>query len=99
MLRIGVGIRLDLAGGERIDHVTIAILETIRETGSITAAARRAGVSYRRAWLLVRRINAMLVEPAVARRVGGARGGGASLTEAGEQVVSLYRSIEVQANM
>jgi molybdate transport system regulatory protein len=69
-------------------------LESIRSEGSISAAARHLGMSYRRAWLLVEQINNSLSEPAVTAATGGASGGGAALTPVGEQVIDLYRTIE-----
>ena len=72
-------------------------MEAIRSTGSISAAARSIGMSYRRAWLLVEEINQTLREPAVTAETGGARGGGAVVTPVGEKVVGLYRAIETQA--
>ncbi|MCC6946829.1 MAG: winged helix-turn-helix domain-containing protein [Bradyrhizobiaceae bacterium] len=93
-----LSIRLDLTSGERIGPGKIALLEAIRSTGSISAAARRMGMSYRRAWLLVEEINDSLQEPAVAAATGGRHGGGAVLTPVGERVVELYRSIEANAD-
>jgi len=90
-------IRIDLASGARIGPGKIALLEAIRSTGSISAAARTLGMSYRRAWLLVEEVNRTLREPAVTTESGGARGGGAVVTAVGEQVVDLYRIIEAQA--
>ena len=52
-----LSIRIDLASGDRIGPGKIALLEAIRSTGSISAAARSIGMSYRRAWLLVEEIN------------------------------------------
>jgi len=72
----------------------IALLEAIRESGSITAAARRLGMSYRRAWLLVDETNRCLVDPAVEAVAGGAGGGGAVLTDAGRELVRSYRALE-----
>ena len=72
----------------------IALLEAIGRTGSITAAAKALGMSYRRAWLLVEQINESLQEPAVTAATGGRQGGGAALTPSGERVIELYRSIE-----
>ena len=92
-----LSIRIDLASGARIGPGKIALLEAIRSTGSISAAARSLGMSYRRAWLLVEEINRTLREPAVTAESGGARGGGAVVTPVGEQVVGLYRVIESQA--
>jgi molybdate transport system regulatory protein len=92
-----LSIRIDLASGDRIGPGKIALLEAIRSTGSISAAARSIGMSYRRAWLLVDEINRALREPAVKAEIGGSHGGGAVVTPVGERVVGLYRAIESQA--
>ncbi len=92
-----LSIRIDLASGDRIGPGKIALLEAIRSTGSISAAARSLGMSYRRAWLLVEELNRTLREPVVAAETGGPGGGGAVVTPVGERVVGLYRAIEAQA--
>lgn len=97
MVGTHLSIRIDLATGDRIGPGKIALLEAIRSTGSISAAARSIGMSYRRAWLLVEEINQALREPAVRAATGGHRGGGAVVTPVGERVVNLYRTIEAQA--
>lgn len=89
-----LSIRLDLTSGYRIGPGKIALLEAIRSTGSISGAARQIGMSYRRAWLLVEEINKSLRSPAVEAATGGKQGGGASLTEVGERIISIYRSIQ-----
>jgi molybdate transport system regulatory protein len=93
-----LSIRIDLVNGDRIGPGKVALLEAIRATGSISAAARRLGMSYRRAWLLVEELNAALREPAVSAVIGGPRGGGAAITSVGEQVIDLYRAIERSAH-
>ena len=60
-------------GGDRRSELAIgpgkvALLEAIEETGSITSSAKRLGMSYRRAWLLVDETNRCLVRPAVRRQ-------------------------------
>jgi len=92
-----LSIRIDLENGNRIGPGKIALLEAIRTTGSISAAARTLRMSYRRAWLLVEEVNHALREPAVAAETGGRRGGGAVVTPAGERLVGLYRTIESHA--
>src|ERR1700731_1267550 len=92
-----LSIRIDLANGDRVGPGKIALLEAIRTTGSISAAARSLGMSYRRAWLLVEEINDALREPAVTAETGGHRGGGAVVTAVGARVVDLYRAIETHA--
>jgi molybdate transport system regulatory protein len=94
MTDIRVFIRLSLLNGNRIRPGKIALLEAIRAEGSITAAARYLGMSYRRAWLLVQEINNMLQHPAITTTQGGANGSGAAVTPVGEKVIELYHSIE-----
>jgi molybdate transport system regulatory protein len=95
MAETQVSIRIDLERGGRIGPGKIALLEAIRKTGSITAAARSMNMSYRRAWLLVDEINRLLSEPAVTAESGGAGGGGrAILTPVGRKMIRHYHSIE-----
>ncbi len=92
-----LSIRLDLTDDDRIGPGKIELLEAIRDTGSISAGARKIGMSYRRAWLLVEAINVALEQPAVSAVMGGRQGGGAMLTPVGERIVEIYRSIETIA--
>jgi molybdate transport system regulatory protein len=93
-----LSIRLDLTSGDKIGPGKIELLEAIRETGSISAGARKVGMSYRRAWLLVEEINAALQEPAVTSVTGGRQGGGAVVTEIGERIIKSYHAIEAAAH-
>ena len=68
----------------------IVLLERIRDYGSLTAAARSMGMGYRHAWELVEDINAVSPKELVTKSVGGARGGGASLTPEGERAVANF---------
>lgn len=70
------------------------ILDGIRETGSIAAAGRRMGMSYKRAWLLVESMNACFRRPLVETSRGGRARGGAVLTPEGETVLNCYRRME-----
>ena len=76
----------------------IALLEAVAACGSITAAARQLGMSYRRAWLLLNELNRALRVPAVDSAKGGPHGGGSALTAQGQQLIALYRRIEARAN-
>jgi molybdate transport system regulatory protein len=89
-----LSIRLDLASGDRIGPGKIALLEAIKSAGSISGAARKIGMSYRRAWLLVEEINGSLRSPAVEAATGGKQGGGAALTDVGERIIEIYHSIQ-----
>lgn len=88
-----LSLRVDLPGG-RIGPGKIALLEAIGREGSISAAGRALGMSYKRAWELVSQLNTLLSEPVVTASTGGARGGGARLTAAGEALVADYRAME-----
>jgi molybdate transport system regulatory protein len=70
------------------------LLEGIRDTGSIAASARRMGLSYKRAWLLVDTMNACFRRPVVEAAKGGKAGGGARLTPLGEEVLARYRRMQ-----
>jgi len=91
--------RMRVSDGERIavGPGKIALLEAIGNTGSITAAAKSLDMSYRRAWLLLDELNRSLARPAVDSAKGGLQGGGSSLTDAGRQLIALYRRIEKRA--
>lgn len=70
------------------------LLEAIEKTGSISAAGRALGMSYRRTWLLVDTMNRCWNEPLVETATGGSHGGGARLTTLGKQVVQSYRDMQ-----
>jgi molybdate transport system regulatory protein len=73
------------------------LLDAIGRTGSIRAAAEELGMSYMRAWSLVRTMNAAFREPLVEKERGGSAQGGAQLTARGQTVLRLYRRMEEKA--
>jgi molybdate transport system regulatory protein len=73
----------------------IALLQHIAEQGSITRAARSAGLSYKAAWDAIDELNNLAQKPLVERSVGGKGGGGAKLTAEGERVLRLYQRLQV----
>lgn len=90
-------IRVDLVPGVSLGPGKADLLQGIAETGSIAAAGRRLGMSYKRAWSLVETLNGMFRAPLVSATKGGATGGGASLTAEGEAVLARYRAIQARA--
>lgn len=70
------------------------LLGKIAETGSIAAAGRRMGMSYKRAWALVESMNSMFRAPLVEAAKGGIGGGGARLTATGAEILAAYRGFE-----
>lgn len=74
-----------------------SLLEAIGRTGSISAAARDLGMSYRRAWLLVDTMNQCFRQPLVSTETGGQKGGGAHVTDFGRDVLRRYLDMEAKA--
>jgi molybdate transport system regulatory protein len=74
------------------------LLDAIVATGSISESARRMGMSYRRAWLLVDTMNRCFREPVVASAAGGPGGGGARLTPFGRRVLARFRSMQAHVD-
>ena len=86
------------AGNETfLAYGRIMLLEKIRESGSISAAARSIGMSYRRAWWHVETMNRLAARPLVKTAVGGKGGGGTRLTAEGEEAVRVYRILDEKA--
>jgi len=73
------------------------LLEAIQETGSISAAGRKLGMSYRKAWLMVDEMNRCFTHPVVEAMKGGAQGGGAHLTDQGREALRQYRRLQALA--
>jgi len=94
---IRLSLRLDLPDGARIGPGQIRLLEDIRASGSLRSAAIRLNMSYPKALKLVRHLNQLLRGGAVDLVQGGRGGGGARLTKAAEQLISLYREMETQS--
>jgi molybdate transport system regulatory protein len=89
-----LSIRIDLDTEGRIGPGKVQLLEEIHACGSIFAAGRAMHMSYMRAWKLVDEINSVCKRAAVERKVGGKKGGGATLTPFGVSLVARYRQIE-----
>jgi len=73
------------------------LLAAIGEEGSIGAAGRRFGMSYRRAWELTAELNDAFEGLLVETAAGGKGGGGARLTPLGREILALFRAIEAKA--
>ncbi len=93
-----LSITLILESGARIGPGKAALLESVHDTGSISAAARAMGMDYKRAWTLIDSLNRAFDKPVVDRATGGAGGGGAVLTPFGADVLARYRRIEAAAS-
>ena len=90
-------IRVQLGRAYAIGPGKADLLQAVAETGSISAAARRMKMSYRRAWLLLDTMNRCFREPVVDTATGGKGGGGAQITRFGRTVLKSYREMEAGA--
>ena len=90
-------VSLILKSGARIGPGKAALLESVRDTGSISAAARAMGMDYKRAWMLIDSLNRAFDIAMVERATGGSGGGGATLTPFGAEVLVRYRRLEAAA--
>jgi|SRR5215475_784392 len=96
MPRVRVSIVFE--SGARIGPGKARLLGSIRDTGSISAAAREMGMSYKRAWLLLDSMNQAFTDAVVRAAPGGSGGGGATLTPFGIEVLERYRRIHDRAS-
>jgi molybdate transport system regulatory protein len=94
----GLTLRILGSGDPAMGPGKAELISRIASTGSISAAAREMGMSYRRAWQLVEAINASFSEPVVVTAIGGRRGGGASVTAYGKQLVAQFHAMEEKAS-
>ncbi len=86
--------RIDFAKNSHVGPGKIDLLEAIRESGSLSQAARDLGMSYRRAWLLVDSFKTAFRKPVTSSSTGGKGGGGVALTPFGTELVTTYRALE-----
>ncbi|MDP2877893.1 MAG: LysR family transcriptional regulator [Holophaga sp.] len=75
------------------------LLEAVGESGSISGAGRKLGLSYRKAWLMVDEMNRCFATPVVETAKGGTRGGGARVTEVGKEALAQYRAVQEKARL
>jgi molybdate transport system regulatory protein len=94
MSEVSVSFRVDFSPECAVGPGKIALLEHIAGSGSLSEAARKLKMSYRRAWLLLEDLNTSFQQPVAQMSVGGRGGGGASLTPFGAELVAAYRAFE-----
>lgn len=82
------------AGKRMIGPGKMELLQCIARLGSLSAAARAMGMSYMRAWTLVKEMNLDSDRPMVQLLRGGPSGGGARLTSFGKEVLAVYQEME-----
>jgi molybdenum ABC transporter molybdate-binding protein len=91
---VGLRVWFERAGQGLLGPGRLELLEGIDRHHSISAAARQMGMSFRRAWTQVQRINEAAGEPLVLAAPGGRHGGGAELTPLGAWAVAVFREMQ-----
>ncbi len=95
---IDIKLRIPYRGVYALGPGKADLLEAIITTGSISAAAKSMGMSYKRAWDLVNTMNTSFKQSLVTTATGGSHGGGAAVTDFGKKVLTHYRHIQQLAN-
>lgn len=93
----GPRVRILIGAATALGPGKVDLLDAIAERGSISAAARDLGMSYRRAWMLVDTMNSCFTSDLVETATGGRGGGGARVTDLGLDVIARYREMEAKA--
>lgn len=91
-------IKIEFADDLKLGRGKVRLLELVGETGSISAAARKMNMSYRRAWLLMDELNHMFGRDVIETAAGGSGGGGAHVTAFGLRVIHVFRNLEKDAD-
>ena len=89
---------IDIDGVKHFGPGPAELLELIHESGSISKAAKKMNMSYKKAWDMIENMNARGQKPYVIARKGGKAGGGAELTSTGKKVVESYKKLIRQLN-
>lgn len=93
---LSASVTLERPGMPRVALARMALLEAIGELGSISAAARKVGLSYKAAWDAVQALNNLFDAPLVTAASGGARGGAAAVTPRGQAALAAFRKVQAE---
>jgi len=92
-VRVNGSLWLETADGRFLGPGPVELLERIAETGSISAAAKEMGMSYKKAWELINNLNAHTVNPIVVPQAGGEKGGGSVLGHEAMEIINYHRKL------
>jgi molybdate transport system regulatory protein len=93
-MSLRIKIRIDFDNAHAVGPGKIALLERMRDCGSLSQAARELDMSYRRAWQLLDSLNTSFNEPVIVTSIGGKGGGGSEITKLGLALIDAYRALE-----
>src|ERR1700754_5346095 len=91
---LGASLTLQRGALARVGIGRVALIEAIGELGSISAAAKRLGLSYKGAWDVVQALNNLFDTPLIEAAPGGRSGGAAVVTARGQAVVTAFRRVQ-----
>jgi len=97
-MSLKVKFRIDFDDTHAVGPGKIALLERMRDCGSLSQAARELDMSYRRAWQLLDSLNTSFNEPVIVTSVGGKGGGGSEITKLGIALIDAYRALEKETS-
>lgn len=98
MVQVRLHIYIDQDGKKFITPDRMALLQKVRSTGSMVAAAKECNISYQNAWTMIHEMNELSPEPIVEKHRGGKNGGGAILSAYGVRLLTEYDSINQMVN-
>ncbi len=84
---------VDIGGVKHFGPGPAELFELIDESGSISKAAKAMGISYKKAWALIEKMNTRGQKPYVIARQGGKKGGGTELTAVGKKVMESFKKL------
>jgi molybdate transport system regulatory protein len=98
-MSLKVKVRIDFDDAHAVGPGKIALLERMRDCGSLSQAARELDISYRRAWQLLDSLNTSFNEPVIVTSIGGKGGGGSEITKLGLALIDAYRALEKEMTL
>ena len=87
---------LECGGKKYFGPGPMELLEKIDETGSINKAARKMGMSYTKAWAIIKRLNAGAANPLIVTQTGGDRGGGSVISPEAKQLIAYHHHLRIK---
>ena len=93
MIEVEAQISIKRNGVTFLNPVKIALLKEIVVSGSLSAAAKKVGISYQHAWTMISEVNLNAPQPLVIKQRGGKNGGGAEISEYGLRIMNEYQLI------
>jgi molybdate transport system regulatory protein len=96
MIEVECHISIKKDNSSFLDHVKIDLLLQIKQIGSLSGAAKKCNISYQHAWTIIDEMNKTAPQPLVIKQRGGINGGGAEITQYGENILREYYLIQAQ---